>query len=187
MKQWFAVHTKPHMEKRVATALEAHDIETYLPETAAEAGQTSRPLPFFPGYLFIHVDLNTANPSHWRWTPGARYLVAYGSQPVPIPPEVIALIASKVDGLESGGKRPQGQFRPGDRVRIKDGPFRDMLAIFESSTRPGQRVQLLLQALNRSVRVSASPSALEKITVDAEHEKVKQPRRTRGRGRCIRS
>jgi len=62
-----------------------------------------------------------------------------------------------------------------------------MLAIFESSTRPGQRVQLLLQALNRSVRVSASPSALEKITVDAEHEKVKQPRRTRGRGRCIRS
>ena len=187
MKQWFAIHTKPHMEKRVASALEGHDIETYLPETTGAADHSSRSLPFFPGYLFIYVDLNTANPSHWRWTPGARYLVAYGNQPIPIPAEVIALIDRKVVELESRGRRPQEQFEPGDQVRIKNGPFRDMLAVFESSTRPGQRVQLLLQALNRSVRVSVSPSALEKVAADMEQENGNRARRTRGRGRYIRS
>ena len=33
-----------------------------------------------------------------------------------------------------------GTFQPGDPVQITDGPFRDMLAIFEGPTTPTQRV-----------------------------------------------
>jgi hypothetical protein len=80
-------------------------------------------------------------------------------------------------------------FEPGDVVRIKEGPFEDMLAIFDKEISPDGRVQVLLTALNRSVRLSIPGSDLEKTSKEAEEKNGtagKRPRRTRGRGRPIR-
>jgi transcription antitermination factor NusG len=88
MKQWFALRTKPLTERRVATHLQRNDVETFLPETRAPAATTARPAPFFPGYLFVHVDPTTTRSSAWL-VPGAVYLVGYGDEPAPIPEEVV--------------------------------------------------------------------------------------------------
>ena len=187
MKNWYALHTKVNSEKKVARLLSQREIETYVPEIQYSSRDRVRIRPFFPGYLFMYLDLDTANPAHWQWTPGLRRIVAYGRKPIPVPEEVISLIRYKLDEMASKKGRRSYDFEPGDIVRIKDGPFEDMLAIFDKEISPDGRVQVLLTALNRSVRVSIAGSDLEKTsTKEINGMPSKRPRRTRGRGRHIR-
>jgi hypothetical protein len=72
-------------------------------------------------------------------------------------------------------------------VRIKDGPFRDMVGIFDGPSEPSQRVRVLLNAMRNSMRVRLPVSALEKASQEEGYRAGKPPRRSRGRGRPIRS
>ncbi len=187
MKSWYALHTKVNYEKKVAYFLLQRQIETYLPEMSSDKRGMERIHPLFPGYLFMHLDLDTANPAHWQWTPGLRRIVAYGDEPIPVPLEVIDLIQHQVSELASANNRPVYTFRPGDTVRIKNGPFSDLLAVFDKASTPGSRVQILLTVLNRSVRIRLDGSDLEKVDGPTGQAQPKRQRRTRGRGRLIRS
>lgn len=188
MKQWFALHTRPYSERTVAVRLERHDIETYVPVTESKSDRSdARPVPFFPGYMFICVDMDKANPSHWRFTPGVRYLVKYGQEPVTVDEELIETIARGLAALETRQQQPRARFEHGERVRITSGPLQDMIAIFDGPPEPAERVQILLEVMSRYKRVRISESALEKAEPDAAKPKNKRPRRTRGRGRPIRS
>ena len=188
MKEWFALHTKPYSERKVAVRLEHHDIETYVPETESQSDRSdARPVPFFPGYMFIHVDMDEANPNYWRFTPGVRYLVKYGQEPVAVDEELIQTIVRELAALETRNSHPRGRFERGERVRITDGPLKDMIAVFDGPTEPSERVQILLEVMSRYKRVRIAESALEKADPDEAKTKQKRPRRTRGRGRPIRS
>ena len=189
MKQWYTLHTKTSTEQKVALLLEQHGIETYLPEiAAAKAG--SKPVPFFPGYMFVHCDLGLEDPAHWKWTPGLRYIVSYGAWPVPVPDQVINMIEYKLGELETHrSKKPAHNLSPGDVVRINNGPFRDMLAVFDGPTTPSERVSVLLSGISGSVRLRISSATLEKVSEPANSSvgslvTIRQ-RRTRGRGRRI--
>lgn len=187
MRQWFALHTKPRSERRVANTLAQVDIETFLPEvTTRKSGARDKTAPLFPTYLFVRMDLGTGAPSGWQWTPGLRYLVSYGDEPVPIPDEVIRLISHKLHEIESNKSSLPYRLKPGDIVRIQEGPFDGMLAMFEGPSTPSDRVKVLLYTLNRSFHVKLTASNLEKVSKPAELEGAKRPRRTRGRGRRIR-
>ena len=114
-----------------------------------------------------------------------RYIVKYGDQPVPVPEEVIVLINQKISKMEFEATAPNLRFNPGDMVRIKDGPFEDLLAIFEGPTTPSARVRVLLSTLNRTIRVRIEADDLEKAPAHAVKAAEKRQRRTRGRGRPI--
>lgn len=185
MEQWYTVHTKPNREYHVATTLRQRKLQVYLPETEATNARTGRKgKPFFPGYLFVKVDFEAVGLSNLRWIPGLHRIVAFDGRPVPVPGEIIDLIRYKLGEVESTGGRPEHAFQPGDAVRIIDGPFRGMLAIFDKPTEPAKRVQVLLRILGAS-RVEVDVTDLEKATSDAEVAAPKRPRRTRGRGRRI--
>ncbi|UCG26116.1 MAG: hypothetical protein JSW55_09085 [Chloroflexota bacterium] len=183
MSQWYAVHTKPRVERRVAVVLQQRGLETFLPETTVvTASKKRKKAPFFPSYLFMRVDLATDNPAMWQWTPGLRHIVAYGGWPAPIPDEVINLIEVKLGELESKGSELSHPFEPGDVVRIKNGPFSDMLGIFDGPSTPSEQVLVLMGSLNNSVKVRVPVSALE-LAQDATYlTGARRPRRTRGRG-----
>jgi transcriptional antiterminator RfaH len=186
MNQWYALNTKPRVEKRVAMTLQQRGVETFLPETTiVTANKKQKRIPFFPSYLFMRVDLATDNPAMWQWAPGLRHIVAYGSRPAPIPDEVINLIEVKLRELESWGSKPAHPFKPGDVVRIKSGPFSDMLGIFDGPCTPSERGNVLMGSLNNSVRVRVSVSVLEVAQGAANLTGARRPRRTRGRGRRI--
>lgn len=187
MKEWYVLHTHASAEHFVASKLEESDIETFVPEISQKnrSGQ-AQTVALFPGYVFVHLDYMKANPDHWRWTPGVRYLVAFGEYPIPVPAEVIGTLRQRVATINRRGKRVEPRFRPGDQVRIKDGPFKEMLAIFDGPVDPAEWVHVLLQTMNRSMRMRLAASALEKV----EQEKqggAKRQRRTRGKGRRIRA
>ncbi len=188
MKKWFALHTKPYSERKVAVRLEHNEIETFLPEIEnnSKSSPTKR-IPLFPGYLFMRLDLGATNPAHWRTLPGVRYIVSYGDEPVPVREELIRLIAQQLEALEMRKQQPNSQFERGDRVRIKNGPFRDMIAIFEGPTGPARRVHILLEIISRTRRLRVDASDLEKVSNRKQEAKGRPPRRTRGRGRPIRA
>ncbi len=186
MDSWYLLHTKPRVENRVAHFLDQRQIEVFLPQIAQknEHGEAKKKA-FFPGYLFAMLDLDLLDSGIWKWTPGLRYIVKYGDQPVPVPEEVIALINQKISKMEFEATAPNLRFNPGDMVRIKDGPFEDLLAIFEGPTTPSARVRVLLSTLNRTIRVRIEADDLEKAPAHAVKAAEKRQRRTRGRGRPI--
>lgn len=186
MEQWYTLYTKPNAEYQVATNLKQRDIQTFLPEIKAPKSRKERKKkPFFPCYLFTKIDLEEEGLSAVRWTPGLRRIVTFGERPVPLPDEIIDLIRYKLGEIEAGGEPATHPFKPGDTVRITEGPFKDMLAIFDKSLTANQRVQVLLNILGHASRVEVEVNELEEASADAEALSPKPPRRTRGRGRFI--
>lgn len=186
MNKWYALHTDPKVELMVAKALGQHGIETFLPEIRAlRNDQDQKRIPLFPGYLFINVDLNVEDPAHWRWVAGVRYIVAYGDWPVPVPREVICLIHKKIEAQEGDATPSTCRFRRGDKVRIREGPFKEMLGIFDGPLRPSSNVRVLLCGLGNAARLRIQPSVLEKVSGSAAVPISRRKRRTRGQGRTI--
>jgi transcription elongation factor/antiterminator RfaH len=188
MKCWYTLYSKPHAEYQVARALSRRGIETYLPEIDAvkeRQGRTQKP--FFPCYLFMRADLEQVGLSQIAWTPGLRRIVAFDERPSRLPDRVIEAIRSKLEGINAAGGWERPPFEPGETVRITDGPFKDLLAIFEGPCSPARRVQVLLTFLGQASRAHVAVEDLEKAPAGAEPPAPKRPRRTRGKGRRIKS
>lgn len=192
MQQWYALHTKVYAEQRAASELHRHGIETYVPETSRKASKASKRadarIAFFPGYLFMNVDLKATNTANWRWASGVRHIVSHGDTPVVIPDEIIGFIRRQLAEHETAKAlaKPQ-RFKKGDYVRIADGPFGDMFAIFEGPVSASERVTVLMEFLGRLSRIRVDLDSLESAdSRNGQKSKAKLRRRTRGRGRPIR-
>ncbi|WP_454837354.1 transcription/translation regulatory transformer protein RfaH [Pseudomonas veronii] len=101
----------------------------------------------FPGYLFIQLGLG----DNWvplRSTRGVLRIVSFGGKPLPVDDALIA----QIRGHDSGAPQ-EALFVCGDRVRINEGPFVDVEAIF-LAMEGEQRVVLLMQFLQREQRIS---------------------------------
>jgi transcription antitermination factor NusG len=75
-----------------------------------------------------------------------RYIVGKNN-PVTVRDEIINAIK---EGMEEDNiivVKPQN-FKQGDRVFIREGPFKDFYGIFEREIRGSERVMILLSALN---------------------------------------
>jgi transcriptional antiterminator RfaH len=189
MQHWYALHTKVYAEKQAAHELRRHGIETYLPEVKAKVGKTAeKKIAFFPGYLFMNVDLSKTNAANWRWASGVRYIVSQGEVPVVIPPEIIGHIRRQLDARETASsQKSKDRFKKGDRVRIGDGAFADMLAVFEGDISSSERATVLMEFLGRLSRIRVDLESLELIETGSNSGPKSGPkRRTRGRGRPIR-
>lgn len=184
MERWYVLHTKLNMEHQVTTVLQNRGIQSYLPEISQPQAK-DKTCPFFPGYLFIKIDFNTVSSSFVEWVPGLRRIVAFDNQPIPLPDEVIELIQHRLSELKAAGGYPGHNFKPGDTVRIIDGPFKEMVAIFDRSAPSSRRVQILLSVLGQASRVKVNVTDLAKFSPDQEASISRPPRRTRGRGRPI--
>jgi transcriptional antiterminator RfaH len=184
MERWYALHTKLNLEYQVTAVLQDRRIQFYLPEITQPKSKGAKQ-PFFPGYLFIKVDFDKVALSTVEWIPGLRRVVAFDDQPVSLPDEIIELMQHRLRDLKAAAGCPEHHFKPDEPVRITDGPFKDMVAIFDRSTSPAQRVQVLLNILGQASRVQVNVTDLAKLSPDQEAPMSKPPRRTRGRGRPI--
>jgi transcriptional antiterminator RfaH len=184
MEQWFTLYTKAKAEYQVAATLQARGFEVYLPEIEGPDPRSDhRTQPFFPCYLFTRLDFEVVGWSELQWTPGLRRIVSIDRRPLPLPAGIIDLIRGRLGDIEQAGGLVR--FKPGETVRITDGPFSDMEAVFIGPTTPAQRVQVLLTILGRASRVHLNPQELEKSSGSAPAPPYHGMRRTRGGGRRI--
>jgi transcriptional antiterminator RfaH len=189
MEQWYVLYTLPNAERHVASRLEGRGIEVYLPEICTVAKNKKGKLaPFFPCYLFIHIELDHVASSLWQWTPGLRYMVSFGGEAAAVPDQTITLLQRRLEELNKLVGQPRPQFKPGDVVRITDGPFADMVALFEGPSKPTERVTVLLNFLGQFSRVKLDVANLENGSHTPATVAVvpqKRQRRSRGHGRPI--
>jgi len=154
--QWYAIRSRPNKEEFLARQLDAHDINVYYPRLRiAPVNPRARKIrPYFPGYLFVHVDLEIINISSLQWMPGAVGIVSFGGEPAVVPDSLIATIKKHVDELNASNKPGVRDLKPGDRVVVQEGPFAGYEAIFDGRISGQERVRILLNLLQQGRQVS---------------------------------
>ena len=166
-RQWYVVQTKPHQERRVIAhlALRAPTVEPFLPKIEIMRKRSGRRIaslePLFPSYVFLEMSLT---PEMWqgvRWAPGTRRILGDGVQPIAVPVDLVQTIRDRVEAL--GFVRPQMAIAPGDRVRVKTGPFAGLEGIFERPTTRRDRVRVLLEMLGSVAPLEIDVFELETV------------------------
>jgi transcriptional antiterminator RfaH len=165
--RYYVVHTKPRQEGRVIAhlALRAPSVEVFFPRIEVVRRHAGRRVavlePLFPCYLFVWMSLTPATFDAVRWTPGARRILGDGERPVAVPEEMVRVIQERMQPL--GFVRVGLNLQPGCRVRIRNGPFAGLEAIFERPTSRRDRVRVLLELLGTLTPLEIDPLDLERL------------------------
>lgn len=156
---WYAVTVKPQHEKAVAQALTNKGFDPFVPMHLSRRRWSDRikelELPLFPGYVFCHFVFQNRVPV--VSTPGVNSIVAFGSEPAPVPDEEIAAIRTM---LQSGWSvQPWPFLKVGQCVRIKHGPL-EGLEGYLLREKDCWRVVVNVEILQRSVAVEIDRESL---------------------------
>jgi transcriptional antiterminator RfaH len=119
--------------------------------------------PYFPGYLFLKVNIDEAGLSTFQWLPHTTGLVSFGGEPAAVPDNLINAIRDKVEEIAQAGGEVFNALHQGDIVRINYGPFEGYEAIFDTRLPGTERVRVLLEFLShRYVSVELDASHLQR-------------------------
>ena len=152
-KTWYVLKSKPNKEEFLAGQLESRGVDYYYPRIRANPvnPRARKHKPYFPGYLFIHGDLEINNTLAYEHIPGAANLVSFGGEVPAVPDAIVQAIQRKVDEVNTtGGEKPPAVL-PGTIVDIESGPFAGYQAIFDASLPGRERVRVLLKMLQKRV------------------------------------
>src|SRR5512142_170716 len=102
---WYVLHSKPRKENFLAEQLELRQIETFAPTIRVQVvnPRARKFRPYFPGYVFIHADLDKTVLSTLHYAPGSVGLIMFGSEPAFVPDGLIHAIQSRVNEINSAG------------------------------------------------------------------------------------
>lgn len=159
--QWFVVSTKARREQFAQEELGRRGVETFLPRIVELSETPPRVAPLFPGYLFVHIELEQ---EYFRvaWTPGVRRFIGFGELPCAVDDAVVDFLRTRV-GRE-GIVRAQPAFKPGDVVRVKRGPLAGLIGIIENPGCGRGRVRVLMELLRRQTRVELPQQIIERVS-----------------------
>ncbi len=164
MKNWYVIQTKPKKEAEAESYLLTKGVEVFNPlmETfALRNGMMNKKLkPLFPGYIFGKFDLDQNYPLV-RWAKGVKKVLGFGEYPTPISDEVVEIIKERTDAY--GIVRLKYHFQANDVIRIKTGPLKDLLGIFERWISDSERVRILLNLMGYQPAVEIHYSMVEKV------------------------
>ncbi len=113
----------------------------------------------FPGYILVNMILSEDSWYVVRNTPGVTGFVGMGDEPTPLRPEEVAQILKR---MESETPRVKVTFRPGERVRIVEGPFHDFRGTVEEIDMERGKVRVLISFFGRETPVELDFLQVEK-------------------------
>ena len=162
---WFLVRSKPRQEAVALTNLARQGYESYLPLFATEKlvrrKSTVVQEPMFARYLFVRLD-TTGQGQSWspiRSTVGVSELVCFGSRPARVDDILIATLRERETAQQAD---PITLFAHGDNVRITEGAFAGLEAIYQMNDAEG-RAMVLLDLLSKPVAMTLDAASLRKV------------------------
>lgn len=162
---WFLVRSKPRQESVALTQLARQGYESYLPLFATEKlvrrKSTVVQEPMFARYLFVRLD-TTGQGQSWspiRSTVGVSELVCFGSRPARVDDALIATLREREATQQAD---PITLFAHGDSVRITEGAFAGLEAIYQMNDAEG-RAMVLLDLLSKPVAMTIDAASLRKV------------------------
>jgi transcription antitermination factor NusG len=160
---WYALRSKPRKEEVVWRQARDQGYEVFYPRLRVHAvnPRAKKIQPYFPGYLFVRVDINEIGLSVFQWMPHATGLVSFGGEPSAVPENLISAIQRRLEEINAAGGEVFDGLKQGDVVTISYGPFEGYEAIFDARIPGSERVRVLLQLLSNQRRVP--------VELDASH------------------
>lgn len=161
---WYLVYTKPRQEQLALENLQRQGYRCYLPRWyVLKRGRGGHEWahvhePLFPRYLFVELDTSSSGLS-WgpiRSTTGVNSLVRFGQQPAKAPIGLIDALKALEAGHSTSANQP---LMPGDVVRMREGPFAGLQAVYQCQDSKA-RITVLLEVMSRPVRVQVEPEAV---------------------------
>lgn len=160
MFRWYVMQSKPRKEILLWSQLSLRKVETFFPRISPSKPPTQNKseVPFFPGYLFIHVDFDHLEQSTLKWLPGAAGIVMFGGEPGIVPEEFIRKIKVHIDHANQLGDEGTENLHPGDPVIVQNSLLNGYPAIFDSYVSGKTRVRILLTLIQNDQRKFELPS-----------------------------
>jgi len=174
MKQWYVVHTYSGYEQKAKAALEerikALGKEELFGEVLVPAEKvvelvkgrkkTSSRM-FFPGYIFVNMDLNDDTWHIVKSTPKVTGFVGDATKPEPVPESEVREIT---DQMAEGAARPKPKvlFETGENVKVVDGPFADFNGTVEEVKADKGKLRVLISIFGRATPVELDFVQVEK-------------------------
>lgn len=166
---WYLLQCKSRAEHRAQQNIENQGYTTYLPQgfiTKKRQGQHQKCLePLFPGYLFIQLNLETANFNALRSTRGVLKFVRFGSHPTPVPCQLVENLqmaqAAQSEANQTDASQNKG-LPKGTQVTILEGPFAGLEGLYEQPE--GElRCYLLLDFLGKQQRLLFEEQHIQEV------------------------
>jgi transcription termination/antitermination protein NusG len=173
-RKWYVIHTYSGYEHKAKAALEEriHALkmedkfgEILVPvERVVELGKggqrktSSRK--FFPGYIFVNMELNDETWHVIKNTPKITGFVGHSTAPPEVPEAEVREIAQQ---MQEGALKPKPKvlFEVGESVKVIDGPFQDFNGTVEEVRPEKGKVRVLISIFGR-----ATPVELDFIQVE---------------------
>jgi transcriptional antiterminator NusG len=171
-KQWYVIHCYSGYENKVRHAIEQR-IETMgmqdkifdvvVPtEEEIEVREGKRRTVerrVFPGYILVQMKMDEDSWYVVRNTPGVTGFVGMGNEPTPLRPEEVNQIMRR---MEAEPPRIKVTFKPGQKVRIIDGPFNDFTGIVGDIDMDKSKVRVMVSFFGRETPVELDFLQVEK-------------------------
>ncbi len=120
MNSWYALHSHPRKEEALYSQATAAGIETYYPYIPAHpVNPRARKIKaYFPGYIFVRVDLEAIGLTTFQYMPNANGLVSFGGEAAIVPDSLIHAVQKRVDEITMQGGEVYLNLKPGKTVVI---------------------------------------------------------------------
>jgi len=184
-KKWYVIHTysgcehkaKLALEERVKTLKLEHKfgkiteggqervailVPTERVQELGRGGQrkiSSRK--FFPGYIFVNMDLDEETWHVIKNTPKITGFVGHSTNPPEVPESEVREITQQ---MQEGALRPKPKvlFEVGEAIKVIDGPFQDFNGTVEEVRPEKGKVRVLISIFGRATPVELDFVQVEK-------------------------
>jgi len=162
---WVLAYTKQRSEETAHWDLLRQGFESYLPKYLKMRSHARKKeevaYPLFPRYLFIKIH-SLENFSKIKKTSGISHLIVTGNKPVTISNEIIEDIKAHESDLGFVKLSSLCNFFKGQKIRIVNGPFNSITALFDS-IRDKERIFLLLRLFGRELKITVPINFVEQV------------------------
>ncbi len=174
-KKWYAIHTYSGFEDHVKLALEERIASSGLKkyfgdiiipkedviEKNVKGGKKKVKRKFFPGYIFVNMNVNTDSWHLLKGTPKVTGFVGDQLNPMAVDEsEMDKIIAQITEGI----KRPKAkiEFSKGDIVKITEGPFSGFNGTIDDIKPDKSKLEVLVSIFGRATPVELDFTQVER-------------------------
>lgn len=171
--QWYVIHcysgyenkVRHNLEQRIASmGMKGKIFDVIVPtEEEIEVKDGKRRTVerrVFPGYLLVQMILSEESWYVVRNTPGVTGFVGMGNTPTPLRPEEVSQILKR---MEAEAPKVKVTFKPGQKVRIVDGPFNDFIGTVSEIDMDRTKVRVMVSFFGRETPVELDFLQVEKV------------------------
>jgi transcription antitermination factor NusG len=162
-EEWYAIYVQVNHEKEVTKRLEQKTIPCFLPLMESWSKRLDRrkkiQVPFFPGYVFVNVILDSYTNLNILKTPGALTILRNSEGPLSIPRYQIENLQTMINSAQP--LSTHSYLKEGDWVRVVRGALTGCVGILNRLDAKKGRLVVSVDIIKKSVSVELDTEDVE--------------------------